>query len=143
MTFETEWCLTISSYTEWAKSYGSIFSLKIGQGTMVVLSSAKDAGRIMDKRSLHYSNRPSSYVVGDLVFEGDHPMFMNADERWKLRRKLYHQIFQESRCNKEHVALLEAESCQLVRDIALDPGALMLHPGRYSNSITMSLGAVS
>ncbi|XXH01658.1 hypothetical protein Hte_008018 [Hypoxylon texense] len=93
----------------------------------------------MDKRSLHYSDRPPSYVVGHLVFEGNHPMFMNSDERWKLRRKLYHQVFQESKCNNEHIALLEAESSQLVRDIVLDPTALMHHPGRYSNSITMSL----
>ncbi|KAI0469314.1 cytochrome P450 2D18 [Xylaria cf. heliscus] len=126
-------------YSKWAKAYGSIFSLKLGRGTLVVLSSAVDAGRIMDKRSLHYSNRPSSYVVGDLVFEGNHPMFMNADERWKLRRKLYYDMLQESRCNKEHIGLLEAESAQLVRDICLHPADLMLHPGRFSNSITMSL----
>ncbi|KAI1377149.1 cytochrome P450 2D18 [Hypoxylon crocopeplum] len=126
-------------YTKWARSYGSIFSLKIGQWSMIVLNSAVDAGRLMDKRSLHYSNRPPSYVIGHLVFDGNHPMFMNADERWKLRRKLYHQILQESKCNKEHVTLLEAESSQLLRDIALDPSDLMLHPGRFSNSIMMSL----
>lgn len=107
---------------------------------MVVLSSAVDAGRMMDKRSLHYSDRPPSHIIGDLVFRGDHPMFMNADERWKLRRKLYHQMFNENRCNKEHLSLVEAESSQLVHDLALSPESLMLHPGRYSNSITSSLG---
>ncbi|KAI3322745.1 cytochrome P450 2D18 [Xylariaceae sp. AK1471] len=126
-------------YTKWAQSYGSIFSLKIGRWPMIILSTAVDAGRLMDKRSLHYSNRPASHAIGDLVFEGNHPMFMDANERWKLRRKLYHQMLQESRCNKDHVSLLEAESSQLVRDIALSPSDLMLHPGRYSNSITMSL----
>lgn len=109
---------------------------------MVVLSSAIDAGRLMDQRSLHSSNRPPSYVVGHLVFGGKHPMFMNADAPWRLRRKLYHQTLQETRCDKEHLPLLEAESSQLVRDICLDPGALMLHPGRFSNSIIMSLGMV-
>ncbi|KAI1124391.1 cytochrome P450 2D18 [Nemania abortiva] len=126
-------------YTKWAQSYGSIFSIKIGRWPMIVLSTAADAGRLMDKRSLHYSNRPPSYAIGDLVFQGNHPMFMDANEAWKLRRKLYHQILQESRCNKEHVKLVEAESAQLLRDIALAPNDLMLHPGRYSNSITMSI----
>ena len=69
-------------------------------------------------------------------------MFMNADAPWKLRRKLYHQLVQEARCDKEHVPLLEAESSQLVRDLCLNPGALMVHPGRFSNSITMSMGMV-
>ena len=51
-------------------------------------------------------------------------------------------MLQESRCDKKHVPLHEAESSQLVRDICLDPGALMLHPGRFSNGITMSMGMV-
>ncbi|KAI0147396.1 cytochrome P450 2D18 [Xylariaceae sp. FL1272] len=126
-------------YTKWAQTYGSIFSLKIGSWPMIVVSTAADAGRVMDKRALHYSDRPASHVIGDLVFEGNHPMFMDANERWKLRRKLYHQMLQESRCNSQHVSLLEAESTQLVRDIALSPHKLMLHPGRFTNSIMMSL----
>ncbi|KAI0401615.1 cytochrome P450 2D18 [Xylaria palmicola] len=126
-------------YTSWAKTYGSIFSLKVGQWTMVVLSSASNASRLLEQRSSLYSDRPPSYAIGDLVFHGNHPMFMNADERWKLRRKLYHQMFQESRCNKEHIALVEAESTQLLRDMCHVPEDLMLHPGRYSNSIVMSL----
>ncbi|KAI1824884.1 cytochrome P450 2D18 [Xylaria intraflava] len=126
-------------YTKWAQTYGSIFSLKIGNWPMIVLNTALDAGRVMDKRSLHYSDRPASHVIGDLVFEGNHPMFMDANERWKLRRKLYHQILQESVCNKQHIPLLEAESAQLLRDIALEPNDLMLHPGRFSNSIMMSM----
>ncbi len=107
---------------------------------MIVLSSARDAVRLMDKRSAHYSHRPPSHIIGDLVFDGDHPMFMSADERWKLRRKLYHQMLQETMCNKQHIPLLEAESSHLLRDICRDPDALMLHPGRFSNSVTMSLG---
>ncbi|ROV98480.1 hypothetical protein VPNG_08535 [Cytospora leucostoma] len=126
-------------YTNWAKNFGSKFTLKVGSGTMVVLSSAVDAGRVMDKHSVHSSNRPPSYIIGDLVFEGKHPMFMNADERWKLRRKLYYQMLQESVCDKQHLALVEAESAQLLRDICLDPNDFFLHPGRMSNSIMMSM----
>ncbi|KAI2643559.1 cytochrome P450 2D18 [Xylaria nigripes] len=126
-------------YTKWAQTYGPVFSLKIGRWPMIVLSTAVNAGRVMDKNSLHSSDRPASHVIGERVFGGDHPMFMNANERWKLRRKLYHQIFQESKCNKQHVPLLEAESAQLIRDIAINPNDLMLHPGRFSNSIMMSL----
>ncbi|KIA75506.1 hypothetical protein HK57_00005 [Aspergillus ustus] len=126
-------------FTKWAQTYGPILSLKIGHGTMVVLTSAKYASQLLEKRSAHYSNRPPSYIVGGLVFHDDHPMFMDADDRWKLRRKLYHQLLREPRCNAEHVALVQAEAAQLVKDIALEPEALMLHPGRFSNSIIMSL----
>lgn len=106
----------------------------------MVLNSAYYASQLLDKRSNIYSDRPTLHVLGDMVFEGDHPMFMNADERWKLRRKLYFQMMSESRCNKDHLKLVDAEASQLARDICLDPSNLMLHPGRYSNSIIMTLG---
>ncbi|KAI1104962.1 cytochrome P450 2D18 [Jackrogersella minutella] len=126
-------------YTTWAQTYGSIFSLKIGQWTMIVLNSASNASRLLDQRSSLYSDRPPSHAIGDLVFQGHHPMFMSANDRWKLRRKLYHQMFQESRCNKQHVKLIEAESAQLIHDMCVKPEDLMLQPGRFSNSIVMSL----
>lgn len=107
---------------------------------MVVFNSAKPAIEVMDKQSLHSSNRPPSYILAQRVFRGNHPMYMAPAERWKLRRKLYHQILQESVVNKVHVPLIEAESCQLLRDVCSKPEDLMLHPGRYSNSVTMSIG---
>lgn len=110
---------------------------------MVVLSSAFHATELLDKRSAKYSNRPPSYIIGDLIFNGDHPMFMNANERWKLRRKLYFQMLQETKCNEDHMRLVEAETAQLVHDIAIHPDNIMVHPGRMSNSITMSLGKVA
>lgn len=114
--------------------------LRIGRGAMVILTSAAHGTHLLDKRSAISSNRPPSYVLGDLVFHGDHPMFMNADERWKLRRKLYFQLLNEARCNTDHVRLVDAEATQLLRDICLAPDAFLQHPGRFSNSIIMSLG---
>lgn len=67
-------------------------------------------------------------------------MFMTADERWKLRQKLYYQMLQESRGNKDHLKFVEAESCQVVRDICLDLSNLMLYPRLYSDGIIVSLG---
>ena len=127
-------------FTEFAKIYGPIFSLKVGSGTMVVFNSAKPAIEVMDKQSLLSSNRPPSYILAQRVFRGNHPMYMAPADRWKLRRKLYHQVLQESVVNKIQVPIVEAESWQLIRDICSKPKDLMLHPGRYSNSVTMSLG---
>ncbi|KAJ5150462.1 cytochrome P450 [Penicillium coprophilum] len=126
-------------FTKWAKKYGAILPIKIGRGTMVVLSSPHDAVQILDRQAAYTSHRPPSYILGELVFKGDHPMFMDADERWKLRRKLYFQLVNEARCNAEHLGLIEAEATQLLLDICLEPESLMYHPGRYSNSIIMSL----
>ncbi|KAI2686203.1 hypothetical protein CBS147332_2930 [Penicillium roqueforti] len=129
-----------SRFTDWAKQYGPVFPLRIGShGLMVVLTSAYHATHLLDKRSANSSNRPPSFVLGDLVFAGDHPMFMDANERWKLRRKLYFQLMNEARCNTEHIRLVEAEATHLLRDLCLEPDSFMQHPARYSNSIIMSL----
>lgn len=48
-------------------------------------------------------------------------------------------MFQESRCEREHVGLQEAEACQMVRDFLVEPGGVMGHPKRFSNSVVMSL----
>lgn len=107
---------------------------------MIVFTSPQDAVHILDKQGAYTSHRPPSYVLGELVFKGDHPMFMDADERWKLRRKLYFQLVNEARCNAEHMCLVDAETTQLLHDICVEPDALMYHPGRFNNSIIMSLG---
>ncbi|CAK4032112.1 Cytochrome P450 [Lecanosticta acicola] len=126
-------------FTRWAKQYGPVFSLKIGHGTMVVLTSASHATELLDKRSGKYSNRPSSHIIGELVYGNDHPMFMNPDDRWRLRRKLYAEILQETKCAQEHTRLIDAETTQLLRDLCVEPDSFMAHPGRLSNSLTMSL----
>ncbi|KAI1161559.1 cytochrome P450 2D18 [Nemania serpens] len=122
-----------------ARKYGPLLSLKIGPSNVIVLSSGYYMNQLLEKRSLYYSDRPVSYVVGDQVYGGDHPMLMNADERWRLRRKLYFQLLQESRCNKDHLRIVEAETAQMLRDICLEPESIMHHPGRFSNSVIMSL----
>ncbi|KEY67011.1 hypothetical protein S7711_04695 [Stachybotrys chartarum IBT 7711] len=122
-----------------AKKYGPVLSLKVGSSNMVVLSSGYHVTQLLDKRSSTYSNRPPSYIVGGQVFGNDHPMMMNADERWRHRRKLYFRLLQESKCNGQHINVVEAEAAQLVQDIILEPESLMNHPGRYSNSIIMTL----
>ena len=59
-------------FTEWAKQYGGIFSLKLGPATAVVLTDRRLVKQLLDKRSGIYSNRPHSYVSHNLITGGDH-----------------------------------------------------------------------
>ena len=65
---------------------------------------------------------------------------MNYGETWRKVRKLVHQYFMESVCEKQHIHVQHAEALQMVHDFLVDPENHMLHPKRYSNSITNSLG---
>ncbi|KAI0146387.1 cytochrome P450 [Xylariaceae sp. FL1272] len=124
---------------EWSDTYGPFFSFTIFHGTMIVVSSAACAIELFTKRSANYCNRPPLYVIEQLVFAGDHTMLMNADSRWRLRRKLYSQLLNASKCDNKHLSLVDAEISQTLKDLIADPAGLMLHPGRMSNSIILVL----
>ncbi|KAK6382185.1 hypothetical protein LTS17_004072 [Exophiala oligosperma] len=109
-------------FTEWAKVYGGIFSLKLGPGTAVVVTDRRVVREFLDKQSAISSFSPPSYV-GNLITGGDHVLVMDA----------------ETMCDKKHVNVVNAEAIQMLRDTVVDPKGLMKHPKRFANSIIMSL----
>ena len=62
-------------FTEWAKQYGGIYSLKLGTGTAAVITDRRLVKQLIDKKSALYSQRPKSYVA-DLISSGDHILLM-------------------------------------------------------------------
>ena len=65
---------------------------------------------------------------------------MQYSDIWRKVRKIVHQYFMESKCEADHWKVQEAEAVQMLHDYMVAPQDLMLHPKRYSNSITNSLG---
>lgn len=131
-----------SRYFEWAKKYGGLFSLKIGSSgdSIVVITDGNIGTALLDKRAAVTSDRPESYAVGQLAFRNNHLLFMKADQRLRIRRKLISQMVTEARCDADHIPLIEAEATQLLHDVCKYPEHMMEHPPRYSNSIVMALG---
>ena len=125
-------------FTQWAQQYGGIFSLKLGPGTAVVVTDRHLVKTLLDKKSLLYSERPTSFV-SDAITRGDHLLVMKYSERWRQIRKLIHQHFMESMCDRQHITLQNAEAVQLVRDFLVQPEGAMEHMKRFSNSIVMSI----
>ncbi|KAF2634232.1 cytochrome P450 [Massarina eburnea CBS 473.64] len=126
-------------FTEWARTYGGIFSLKLGPSTAVVITDRRLVKQLLDKKGNIYSNRPQMHVANDLITGGDHLLTMQYGPKWRLFRRLIQTHFSETRCTNEHVALVEAEAVQMMHDIMVAPEDLMLHPKRFSNSIITSL----
>ena len=105
-----------------------------------MVSSPKAVKELIDRKSATYSDRPPSYVSHDLITRGEHLLVMHQGPKWKLFRKLLHQKFNEGRCERDYIALQDAEAVQMLRDFCVMPEQLMNHPKRFSNSIIMSLG---
>lgn len=135
-------CSLIDSvrFTQWSKIYGGIFSLKLGTGTAIVLTDRRIVREILDKQSSISSYRPTSYLSQTLITSGDHILVMDYGPKWRAMRKLLHQEFTESLCEKRYVKIVNAEGSQMLRDMVTDPENFMQHPRRFSNSIVMSIG---
>jgi cytochrome P450 len=125
-------------FTTWAQKYGGLYTLKLGTGTAAVLTDRRLIKQLIDKKSAIYSERPASYVA-DLISSGDHILLMKHGPQWRSTRKLLHGSWMESVVEECHLSLQEAEARQMVRDYLLRPGEHMLHPKRFSNSVTMAI----
>lgn len=126
-------------FTEWARQYGGIYTLKLGNATMAVITDRKLVKTTVDKKSSVYSHRPSSYVSHDLITKGNHLLVMFYGDKWRTFRRLIHSHLTENMIEREHLSIVNAEAIQLVRDYMLFPDDHMLHPKRFSNSISNSI----
>lgn len=126
-------------FAKWAKDYGPIYSLKMASRTMIVISSRRLVKEIMDKKNSISAHRPPAYAVNNLIYKGDFLLLMNSDDaRFRRERKLIHQFYMDSACEKRHVPYITAESAQLMVDILNDPSKFAIHSLRYTNSLIMS-----
>ncbi|KAG8417128.1 hypothetical protein J3459_012616 [Metarhizium acridum] len=111
----------------------------MGPATCVVLTSRRLVKQLIDKKSNLYSHRPVSHISYDIISQGDHLLLMQYSDKWRACRKLIHQFFMESMVVNNHLALVDAEAVQMVRDFVEEPDNFMQHPKRFSNSTIMSL----
>jgi hypothetical protein len=63
-------------FQKWANEYGPIYSLIIGNQTLVVLSSDYDIKELLVRRGSNYSSRPDSYLSHDILSGGLRVVFM-------------------------------------------------------------------
>ncbi|KAM3873381.1 steroid 21-hydroxylase [Diretmus argenteus] len=85
--------------TDLAQRYGSIYRLKCGNTTMVVLNSSEVIREALVKKWSDFAGRPLSYT-GDIVSGGGHSISLgDYSEEWKAHRRLVHSALQ--RCSQQ------------------------------------------
>jgi hypothetical protein len=123
--------------TKWAQQYGGIYSLKIGSGSMIVLTDRRLIKELVDKKAA-YNSRPPHYV-GNQITKSSHVGLIPSGALQRSHRKILHQHLMESQCERYHVHLQNAEAAQLLCDLMEDPAHHKMHAYRYSNSTVMSI----
>ena len=59
---------------------------------LIYLNSSRVVTEILEKRSSITSSRPHQPMAGDLVSRGSRILMMPYNDRWRLSRKLAHQV---------------------------------------------------
>ncbi|KAJ0302117.1 hypothetical protein Brms1b_012143 [Colletotrichum noveboracense] len=112
---------------EWADRYGSVFSLKVGPSSIIVLSDREAIHKLLVERGSVYSDRPPSYV-GRLLTRGDHLALEQMDSTWRDKRKVISHNFSPKRLDEQHFRVQEA-----------DPDGFYNHIRRYTASVVTSI----
>ncbi|GME35082.1 cytochrome p450 [Neofusicoccum parvum] len=119
---------------EWAEKYGPIYSVKLGPGTMIVLTSRKAIHDIMDKRSAIYSDRPRDYV-GDIITDGEKLEHMHYNDLWRAQRKIAAHCMSPQFLDAKVAPLQEAENAVMLHDLVKSPEKFSEHVKRTTISV--------
>ncbi|CAE6457751.1 unnamed protein product [Rhizoctonia solani] len=123
--------------TEWARQYGSIYSIKMGPGTAIVITDPTIVKDLMDKRSQSTVDRPPNHMA-DRVAGGLNMVLARYTEDWRTLRRVSHEILTQSAC-AQHLSIQRAESSQLLHDFLTDPKRFYTHLRRNSSSVILSV----
>ncbi|KAK0229095.1 cytochrome P450 [Armillaria nabsnona] len=124
-------------FTQWAKVYGGIYSLKVGSGTLIIITSPIVVKELMDGRSASTSDRPPHYM-GTLITGGSNIVLKENSKVWRTLRKAIHTML-ASQASLEHLVIQKTEAAQLMYDILRSPEDFFTHIRRYSNSVMLSV----
>ncbi|KAF7340735.1 Cytochrome p450 [Mycena sanguinolenta] len=125
-------------FTEWAQKYGGIFSLKVGNGTIIVVSDMAVVKELLDDRSGETSSRPSLYAA-DVVTGRNYLVMATSDNHvWRMGRKAIQPLL-APQAVQAHLPIAEAETTQLLYDILHDPEEFYSHISRSTLSFIASV----
>ncbi|KAK7052036.1 putative cytochrome P450 [Favolaschia claudopus] len=124
-------------FTEWARHYGGIYSLKLGPDTIVILTDVAAVKELIEKRSGSTADRPPMYVA-ELVTGGLQMVLARYSDKWRSLRRTAHATL-TPKASLRHIPIQKAEATQLLHDILHDPEGFFRHIHRAANSSIMSV----
>ncbi|KAJ5425755.1 cytochrome P450 [Penicillium sp. CMV-2018d] len=124
--------------TEWSRTYGGFYTLKLGPVTAAVITDRQIAKEAFDRNSATSSTRHTNYAT-EFVTDGTHLLTMKYGALWREERKILQQTLKGSVCDNDHMRLIDAEETQLMRDLLVNPGDYSAYIKQASTSIITSL----
>ncbi|THU84482.1 cytochrome P450, partial [Dendrothele bispora CBS 962.96] len=125
-------------YTEWRKTYGDFIFLNAGGQPLLVVSSSKVAGDLLDRRATIYSDRPQNIVANDMMTGGLLITFTHYNDIWRRLRKAAHEGLNKSIAHRYHQTQTN-EAVLLTQGVLSDPKNFDDHLRRTAVSSIMTM----
>ncbi|KAK8151548.1 cytochrome P450 [Phyllosticta citribraziliensis] len=122
---------------KWSEQYGSVYSLKMGSDTTIVLNDRKAIHDLLDKKGAIYSDRQKEYVCG-LVTHNHYFAFEDATSSWRSQRKIASHVLSPRTLDDKDgkfVPLHESEMSVLLLDLLKSPEDFYKHVKRTTCSV--------
>lgn len=115
---------------------GPIFSLMLGQQTVIVLADGVVIRELVDARGSNYAERPNLWVRG--LFDHSRIIMRGYDALWRLERKLYHAALNIKTAQK-YIPYQELETLRCCVELLEEPADFVSSLGRMTGSIATSI----
>ncbi|KAI3558589.1 cytochrome P450 2D18 [Colletotrichum abscissum] len=119
---------------EWADQYGSIYSLKVGQSTMVVLNDRHAVHELLTSKGAYYNDRPIDQQY-DLAMRQENTSLMHDGPVWRAERKITATYFSPKNLDGALRGVQESEISVLMHDLLEKPDEFMESVKRTTASI--------
>ncbi|KAJ7893767.1 cytochrome P450 [Mycena leptocephala] len=113
--------------TDWARKYGGLYSLKLGPGTMVVLTDVAAVKELMDRRSATTSDKPPIYI-SERITGGMNIFFARSTG-----------AILTPQASVRHLPIQRTEATQLLHNILRSPQSFYSDIRHYSTSVILSV----
>lgn len=122
----------------WAKEYGSIYSLKVFNATMIVIADRKAVYELLDKKGSIYSERPR-LEVPLYMSRGCHMTFEQTTPEWREKRTVVTRNLNPKNLDEKHFRVQEAESTVFLNNLLKDPDRIFDYARLYASSVAAIL----
>ncbi|KAG8164286.1 hypothetical protein KVR01_006204 [Diaporthe batatas] len=126
--------------TEWAKEYGSMYTLMMGPNQPVIVVSDEQKIRdLLVKRGSNFSSRPDHYMAHNVLSGSLRVIFMKYSWHLKLARTLGRKVLAESVVKTTYLSYQYLESAALLQGLLEKPEDFMIHLQRFSLSFATQI----
>ncbi|GJC77449.1 cytochrome P450 monooxygenase yanC [Colletotrichum liriopes] len=124
-----------SKLKEWSDQYGSVYSLKVGQSTMVVLNDRRAVYELLGQKGAWYTDRPVDEQI-IISTQGENIALMHEGPKWRAERKIAASYFAPKKLDSDLKLVQEAEIARLMHD-------LLEKPTKFRESVKRTTASVA